>query len=50
MRDVTALQRLVGALLNHLERAIDPEVTAEDRVRFRGMIHEIRTALAEGKQ
>ena len=30
-----ALERLLGTLLDRLERAIDPEVTAEDRPNFR---------------
>jgi len=36
-------------VLNHLERAIDPAVTDQDRDRFRNMIDEIRGALVEGE-
>jgi len=45
-KDVGALERLVGSLLNHLERAIDPNVTDQERAQFHTMINEIRGALA----
>jgi hypothetical protein len=48
-KDVVALERHVGTLLNHLERAIAAVVTDQERDRYRSMINEIRGALAEGE-
>jgi len=33
-KDIAALERLVATLLTHLERAIEPAVTDQDRARF----------------
>ena len=45
-KDIEALERLVGTLLSHLERAIDPNVTDQERVAFQSTINEVRGALA----
>jgi hypothetical protein len=45
-KDVVSLERLVATLLNHLERAIDPAVTDQERTQFHIMINEIRETLA----
>jgi predicted secreted protein len=45
-RDVNALERLVGTLLNHLERAIDPTLSDAERASLGIMVATIRTELA----
>jgi hypothetical protein len=47
--DITALERLVGTLLGHLERATQPDFTDQECVRIRAMVNDIRAALAEGE-
>jgi hypothetical protein len=47
--DIVALERLVGTLLSHLERATQPDCTEEERIRYRAMVHDIRGVLADGE-
>ena len=44
-KDVAALENLAGTLLNHLERAIQPDITDHDRNRYRQMVLNIRATL-----
>jgi hypothetical protein len=41
-KDIAALENLVETLLGHLERAIQPDVTDNDRDRYRRMANDIR--------
>jgi hypothetical protein len=49
-KDVDALEGLVGTLLNQFERAIRPDITDQDRIRYRHMIADIRGHLQQPKQ
>jgi hypothetical protein len=44
--DVTALERIVDRLLNHLDRAARTDMTDQDRNRYRQMVADIRGHLA----
>lgn len=46
-KDIEALETLVGTLLGHLERATQTDLTDPDRIRYRVMVNEIRSALAD---
>jgi hypothetical protein len=46
-KDVTALEGLVETLLKYLERAIGPDLTDQDRDRYRRMMNDIRAHLAD---
>ena len=48
-KDVASLEKLVGTLLGHLERATEPDITDQERACYRAMVKEIRAALAEGE-
>jgi hypothetical protein len=41
------LERLVGTLPGHLVRANEPDLTDQERVRYRAIVNNIRGALAE---
>jgi hypothetical protein len=45
IKDVAALENLVETLLGHLERAIHPDITDNDRNRYRHMVLNIRATL-----
>jgi hypothetical protein len=47
--DIAALERLVGTLLNRVERATEPEFTDQERAQYRAMVSDIRKALSEGE-
>jgi len=46
-KDIAALEGLVGTLLNHLDRAISPDMTEDDRERYRMIVRNTRAALEE---
>jgi hypothetical protein len=41
-KDVAALEGLVETILKYLERAIGPDITDQDRNRYRCMVNDIR--------
>jgi len=47
--DISTLEKIVGTLLSHLERATQPNITDQERVSIRAMVNEIRGALADGE-
>ena len=44
-KDVASLENLVETLLGHLERAIHPDITDQDRERYRLIVRNTRAAL-----
>jgi hypothetical protein len=47
--DISTLEKIVGTLLSHLERATHPDFTDHERMSIRAMVNEIRGALADGE-
>lgn len=48
-RELDTLQELIGALLNALDRTIQPSITDADRIRYRCMVQNIRQELNDEK-